>query len=249
MRMSHTPLDVPSHVVVGQGLPFVRPVVGRGVRPGALRSTAVILLALALTGCSMLAERLGPEWPAQQSYEETLAAKYASGIPTEAYLSAAERNETVDELIYLCNVVFREYEVGLYTDGAALEVVGDVVTVGASAAGAISGGLAAQVLSGVIAASTGAKTSLQTNFYQEQSRLALLTKAAAQRSAKLEQIEDLQMQDIDAWPMSAAMLEVQAYYDSGTLLSALKAIAEQAGSDLKASRERLGAARGRRIGR
>lgn len=201
------------------------------------------LLALTLSGCALAASEQAPPWPAQEAYETRLAERYAAGLPAEAAETVEGRNRAVDDLLYLCNVVYRDYEVELYTSGALFDTVADLAAMSTSAAGAVVGGGAAQVASGVVAGILGVHNSVDKNFYREQSRIALLTKTDALRTTKLAEIQELKQEPLDVWPLSAAMLDVQAYYEAGTLLAALKAVTEQSGAELSAAKAKLAAQR------
>lgn len=203
------------------------------------RAIGVGVLALLASGCALRAAQQAPEFPAQQAYQEELAARYVDGLPPGSGATAESRNQVVDDLVYLCNVVFRDYETDLYSSGAAFDTATDLLSMAGAAVGAATGGAAAQAASATVAGLLGARTSVSKNYYLEKSRLALLAKADAMRTAKLAEIKELEQEPIEVWPLSAAMLDVQAYYESGTLLSALKAVTEQAGTELNAAKAKL----------
>lgn len=219
---------------------------GRLVEPGQppqstrlRRATGVGMLALLVAGCALQAAQQPPSFPAQQAYQDELAARYAAGVPAGAGATAESRNQVVDDMVYLCNVVFRDYESELYSSGAAFDTVTDLMSMAGAAVGAATGGAAAQAASATVAGILGARTSVSKNYYLEKSRLALLAKADALRAAKLVEIRELEQEPIEVWTLSAAMLDLQAYYEAGSLLAALKAVTEQAGTETNAARARL----------
>lgn len=240
------PLEVANRAVLGFGQPIALQHRSHGLPGSSFRTESPrpkslglwLLLLLWLSGCSAVAVR-PPEWPQQTTYEAQLVDRYANGIPPAAYTDAAERNRVVNDMLFLCNVIYRQWEADLYSSGALFNTAGDLLMLGLSSAGAVAGGGTAQVLSGVLAGVAGSRTAIDKNLFQEQSRIALLTKMEAMRLSKLAEIQDLQQEPIDVWPLSAAMLDVQAYYEAGTLMAAFRSLTQQAGSDLAAARARM----------
>jgi hypothetical protein len=203
---------------------------------------SVVALAVAASGCVSSYAR--PQFEAQSAYTQQLVEKYQHGLlPERAWSSKTGRNDTINELIFLCDGVFEEYEVTLYTNNARFNTITDFIVMAAGAGGAVATGGASQALAATAGAVTGMRSSVEKNYFAQQSRIALIAKMDAERAKVLVQIEESKQLGINYYPLSAAMSDVQRYYQAGTLLSALKAVTEDAGIQLQSRRRNLQAVR------
>jgi hypothetical protein len=89
------------------------------------------------------------------------------------------------------------------------------------------------VLSAIASGTTGIKTSYLKNFYDQQTRAAVVQKMRALRATQLATIAD--DGHMKAGPsnygLEAGLSDLAAYYSAGTIIGALQGIAETAGAD------------------
>ena len=204
-----------------------------------MRHVAIVVLSLAAGCARVMSPVTPPTFPTQENYEAQLIARYKNGLPSDVGDTAESRNQVVDDMVYLCNVVYRGYEADAYTESAWTDTGIDVAVLAASAAGALATSGASQAINAAVGAVTGARTAYSKNFLMEQQRSALLLKTTALRDTELDHIEELKHSPIDVWPMSDAMLEVQTYYNDGTIMAALKAFAADAGTQAATAKAKL----------
>jgi hypothetical protein len=181
------------------------------------------------------------EYPTQDAYRASLEVRYASGVlPPEAYSNRAERNRVVDELVWTIDNDFQNYVESLYASGALFDTITDLVILGAASASTVAGGEGAKtILSAVAAGVTGARSTINKNFFAEQSKVALISKMKEMRARTLLRIEEGKRTPISVYPMSQAMVDLQAYYFAGNILSALQDITREAGEGLTQQQEAL----------
>lgn len=74
-------------------------------------------------------------------------------------------------------------------------------------------------------------------FFAEQSRIALISKMRAIRLVKLSEIEENKKRPITDYPLSRALLDIQEFAESGTLVSGLQGLVEQSSSSLSSARD------------
>jgi hypothetical protein len=104
----------------------------------------------------------------------------------------------------------------------------------------VAGGEGAKtILSAVAAGVTGARSTINKNFFAEQSKVALISKMKEMRARTLLRIEEGKRTPISVYPMSQAMVDLQAYYFAGNILSALQDITREAGEGLTQQQEAL----------
>ncbi len=181
------------------------------------------------------------EYPTQDAYRTSLEERYASGVlPPEAYTNRAERNRTIDEITWTIDNSFQRYVESLYASGALFNTIADLVILGSSGAATVAGGEGAKtILSAVAAGVSGARSTIDQNYFAEQSRIALISKMKEMRARTLLRIEEGKQAPISVYPMSQAMVDLQAYYFAGNILSALQDITREAGEGLTRQQEAL----------
>jgi hypothetical protein len=143
----------------------------------------------------------------------------------------AYRNRIIDQYIAVINAEFHGYEATLYNTRAGMNVAGDLASLGLTSAAGLTGTADTKALLAVIATGTsGAKSSIEKNFFDEQSRDALVTKMQALRDTKLASIEDSELKTVDVYTLEKAMIDLQEYFHSGTLIAALQKINQESGA-------------------
>lgn len=184
----------------------------------------VLFLSIVFSACTLTRP---PELSIQENYRDSLIKKFS--VPEIKIRNAEERDQNIDELIYLINSSYFAYEARIYATDGYVDLVSDVVVLGASTAAAlVDGGATRTILSAVSAGVTGVRGSIDKNFFQERSKVALVTKMREIRLNKLTQIESMKNLPLADYPWSSAMVDLQEYAESGTLLTALQKIIEEA---------------------
>lgn len=84
------------------------------------------------------------------------------------------------------------------------------------------------ILSGISAIILGSKSSIEKNFYQEVSFFVLNARMRAERGKVLADIMKRVGEDIDAYPMSQVLVDLDRYYAAGTVLNSFAINYDQA---------------------
>lgn len=202
----------------------------------------LFLVAILVLCSSCTASRWSvKESPPALSYEQALIDRYSSGeIPSLASETAEGRNHFIAEILYLSNVAFDDYEQSLYRSSSTFEIVTDLLILGLSSSSALAAGnVVKTVLAATAAATSGMKTAVDRSYFKEQSRLALLAKMREMRQKRLVIIRSSMELPIEVYPLTDAMLDLQAYNGAGSILAALQRITEEASMGLTVADQEL----------
>ncbi|MGA0383373.1 MAG: hypothetical protein ACO3L1_00055 [Flavobacteriaceae bacterium] len=205
-----------------------------------LKTLIVIFAVVGFGGCS--AGRWTVEdSPAISSYKESLIQKYSDGhLPPYANESADGRNLFINEMLYLSNEAFDEYEESLYSSSSNFELVTDLLVLGLTSSSAFaSGSVVKTVLAATAAATSGVRTTVDRAFFKEQSRLALLSKMREMRRRRLVIIRTSMELPLDSYSLTDAMLDLQEYDNAGNILAALQSITEEASIGINLAEDEL----------
>jgi hypothetical protein len=148
----------------------------------------------------------------------------------------ARRNQILRELIFLIDQNYYSFESHFYGSQAVLNVGGDFVNLGLTGVTSVTGSAHLKsVLSALATGTTGLKTSVDKNFFDQQTRAAIVQKMRAGRASQLAilQDEDHMKAGLTKYSLETGLADVYTYYDEGTLVGALQAIAKSAGDDQK----------------
>ena len=146
----------------------------------------------------------------------------------------ARRNQILSELIWLVDRNYSNFEDHFYTSQATFSTGGDFVSLALTATTSVTGSAHLKsVLSAVATGTTGMKTSIEKNFFDTQTRSAIVTKMRSARATELAIIQnDKHMKGgLTDYSLETGLSDVQTYYDVGTLVGALQSIAEAAGKE------------------
>lgn len=210
-------------------------------------SIAACVLVFSTASCSLVRPDLRPDeiQPTQMFTRELLSkfstpawrATYDSSIGEE---KALERNKILNELVFLSDLVYSDFENSLYGRAATMSTVVDMLTLSVTAAAAATGTAEVKaVLAGVAAVATGGKTIVEKNLYQEQSRIAIAFKMRELRKRKLREIYQGELAEVDAYPLEQGLIDIQQLGEAGTVVSALQSIANDAGKALDRENEEI----------
>lgn len=138
------------------------------------------------------------------------------------------RNEEIDRRLRVIDLNFSEFRRGLATEGVAADFGIAVVQLGLGGAGALVSQTASQILSAVSGGLAGTQQAYSKAALYEKTVSALLAQMIASRKAVLVLIFTGRTQGIDDYPLSAAVLDLEAYQYAGSLPGAVIATAADA---------------------
>jgi len=153
----------------------------------------------------------------------------------------ARRNQLLNEMIYLVDQNYSKFESHFYGGQAAFSTVADAANLGLTGASSVTGTAELKsILSATATATTGFKTSVEKNFFDQQSRAAIVAKMRSLRAAQLATLNDenhmkagltVKNAGDKTYSLEAGISDVGAYYDAGTVVGALQSISQSAGTE------------------
>ena len=150
------------------------------------------------------------------------------------------RNGIVTSMVRAVDVQFDVFRRDIFASGALLNVSGDLAAIALSTAGALVGATATKtILSAVSAGVTGSKSAIDKDLLFQKSTQVLITRMEALRSEKLVDILAQLNKPTDQYPLAAALIDVETYYQKGSIVAAITSIDGDSGDkSKKASDER-----------
>lgn len=196
-----------------------------------------------LTGCASIGG-----YPANPySSESDLAAFVASSGPAaiQAYYTAPafEREELRNRIIYsriaAYDIEYQAFQANLIKEANIENISADLIVLGLNGAGATAGGAGLKAaLAAASAGVVGAKASIDKQLFFDRAVPALLAQMSAARTGQFTLIQKgLRLPD-HAYPLPAALVDVNAYREAGSLPAAidlLTANATAARTEMKAT--------------
>jgi len=204
----------------------------------------LLLLSLPIwSGCA----GVGKGRPVRPSYQDiiakTLTDKYSKpeAIPADqTKITEKERNQILDDLIFLTDYNYHRFEAELYQGRAIFDTTTDLAILGLGAAGALVTHSATQaIISAISGGIGGARVSINKNFFHEQSTQALIAKMQSTRKTKLELMRKAMTLKVTDYSLSQGLSDLAEYYTAGTIVGALQSITADAGADTKKADEQL----------
>lgn len=153
----------------------------------------------------------------------------------------ARRNQILNELIFLIDQNYASFEGRFYGSQAALNVGGDFVNLGLTGVSSVTGSAHLKsVLSALATGTTGLKTSIDKNFFDQQTRAAIVQKMRAARASQLAIIQDEHHMKagLTDYSLEAGLSDINSYFDAGTIVGALQNIAQNAGEEQKTATDK-----------
>jgi len=211
---------------------------------------AVILFGMVASGCSVYKPKApipqggyGNEMLKDVSAPNLLETYNAMLETTDAQKATkvARRNRILQELIWLVDQNYGKFEDRYYGSEASINVAGDIVNLGLTGVSSVTGTAHLKsVLSAIATGTTGIKTSYQKNFFDQQTRSAVVQKMRSLRATQLAilQDEDHMKADLSEYSLESGLSDVDAYFNAGTIIGALQSIAEGAGTEQKAAKDK-----------
>lgn len=169
--------------------------------------------------------------------------------PERIQAKTMRRNQILQKLIALIDANYSVFEEKYYGSDARVNFAGDVVNLGLTGVSSVTGTAHLKaVLSAIATGTTGIKTSYEKDFFDQQTRAAVVQRMRAGRATKLALIEDQNHMKapilcppagcppvkgvaVSPYTLETGLSDVAAYYDEGTVIGALQAIAAAAGQD------------------
>ncbi len=152
---------------------------------------------------------------------------------------ADRRNQILQEFIWLIDQNYGSFEEHYYGSDASVNFWSDTLNLGLTGAAAVTGTTHLKsILSAVATGETGIKTSFLKNFYDSQTRAAVVQEMRALRATQLSTLQDqnhmkasiVPAHGVAAYSLEQGLSDIDAYYDAGTIIGALQAIAKSAGT-------------------
>lgn len=199
----------------------------------AVLVAGILFLALFTCGCATVIKG-APNPPSYESERvKALIEKYSKpdAIPIDSdKLTVDQRNQTVDDIIFLIDRNYHQFENELYRGRAIFDTATDLAIIGLGAAGALVDATGTKaILAAISGGIGGARVSINKNFFLEQSTNALISTMRASRKANLKLMMDAKVLSVRDYPMSRALADIAEYYNSGTIVGALESIVAEAG--------------------
>ncbi len=199
----------------------------------AVLIVGILSLGVFMSGCATVIKG-APNRPAYESAViRTLVQKYSrpNAITIDSVnLTEDLRNRTMEDLIFLIDGNYHQFENELYRGRALFDTATDLAIIGLGAAGALVAVTGTQaILAAISGGIGGARVSINKNFFREQSTNALISTMRASRKAKLKLMRDAQLLSVKDYPMSRALVDIAEYYNSGTIIGAFESIISEAG--------------------
>jgi hypothetical protein len=201
---------------------------------GAMR-VGSIAIALLTSGCMATIEG-GParlytvdqEVVIAQGLVERLTAQYYDNGPA----TEALRNEIIARRMYIIDVQYSEYEASLTRDrqlfGFGTSTAGQALTIGSTLAASQS---SARVLSGLAGGVGALRGIYDTELIIAKSLQILQGQMRAQRDVVGTRLEERMGWTLQAYPLSAALADLEDYYRAGTLNTGLINAARDSGEN------------------
>jgi hypothetical protein len=217
------------------------------------RSVAILCMCL-MVGCGLRPKAIAPSavftnnFIADLSDPNLFTAYHA--LP-DGPAKVDRRNQILTEELWLVDLAYGNFETGFYSNQAFIGMAGDIISIGTSTAGAVSG---TAYMKSILAAVTGAAIGLQASYAKRVLDLAtremIVARMRADRLAALATIQE-GMQNCAtttcptglAYTLEQGLMDVTAYYNSGTVIGALQSIAESTSQQSQAAKATLKALR------
>lgn len=195
---------------------------------------ALILLA-PLSACASFRNVAGPA-PAFDVDTDIAAfnAHYASATSVADYYKTPEtrlkRDEFVVGRLTLYNLQYVKFIQGFAINRAQAQSAFDITNLTLGVANSLVGGEADHAaLTAATSLLTGSRLAIDKNFFAEQTVPALVTQMNASRQAALVPILRGLKEDEKGYPLSEALVDLQKYYEAGTIQGALMDVQVAAG--------------------
>lgn len=201
------------------------------------------LVISAMSGCSTLSAGPAPAFDIDQDIKDLQTHYQSATSIIDYYAKGAETKQRRDEFIVgrltLYNLQYIKYITQYSLSAAQLDSAFDITKLVTDLSITIGGTLHSKAVLGAFSGGlTGAKASIDKNFFEQKTAQVLVSQMNAQRKSALVPILAGINGDVVQYPLAMAIVDLQAYYEAGTLLGALQGIQAEAGTrDAAASKQ------------
>ncbi len=148
------------------------------------------------------------------------------------------RNEIINAHIFIIDLYFYKSSQLTSFGRTAFNLGSDLAVLGLGLAGPLAPAATTKnVLTPIIAGITGAKTPVDKDIFYEQSMPALISKCEALRQVRFNEIDKKLDLGIDQYPLTAALSDLEQYFQAGTIPYALVQITATAGAQAEKAKE------------
>lgn len=160
--------------------------------------------------------------------------------PQQIASKTEQRNRLLSEFIWSVDRNYDRFEIQFYSNQAATDVASDFISMGLAGGAVLTGnGHTKTILAMIASFATGAHASIDARWYNSQTREAIVSEMRALRATQLALIEQSMEATLSAYTLDQGILDVQAYYAAGSVVSGLQAISETASSHADAAQKAL----------
>ena len=156
-----------------------------------------------------------------------------TGRPSEEQRAAARkvRDNLLYQLIRLTDYQYFQFENDLYVKKSSASFLADALEIGGNFAGTITNGARAKtIIHAALIGFQSTRKAANISYFQEQTADVLITKMQTSRNRVLTDIlEQIEKQDVDSYPLDAALGDAIKYFYAGTLPRALQELKKDAG--------------------
>jgi hypothetical protein len=222
----------------------------------AMRLFSAILMLTIMTflieGCSLSAGGMPHQSFDIENDLQQLEKRLAKYATIDAYYDVAERQGATDEdrkvarnrfiaaRLVTTNINYFQFVRSMTSDKQLLDTATDILVLSMNLAGAaISSSTAKTVLHAISAGVTGAKISIDKNYYYEKTVPALVAAMNAQRVTALLPVLQGTKLSINEYTFEQAVSDIDAYYYAGTLQMAINTIQADAATKQQKAQESI----------
>lgn len=200
--------------------------------------------ALALSGCETLTEPGAPD----QSFDidkdiQALEVVFEQGPTIEDFYASPtkeKRDRFVSGRLTLMNIQYIKFIRRFAIEKAQLDTAADILIIGVNLAGTLVGAASTKGILAAISGGTAAsRTSINKNFFHEQTVSVLVTAMNAERKTALVPIMKGIGKSLGDYPFARALSDLNLYYQAGTFIGALQTIQKDSGAKEKEAEEKL----------
>jgi hypothetical protein len=141
------------------------------------------------------------------------------------------RDRILDAIRAKMDISYHDYISSLHVGRAYFNIAGDFASLGLTSAASVIGDAGTKEILAIAATgSTGARSSVTKELFDEQSRQAIISTMDADRSGIQLRIEQSQKGDVTLYSLEKGLIDLQSYFSAGSIVHALQTIQGQAGA-------------------
>lgn len=215
----------------------------------------VFISALSMFVCNGCVHTMAPKLPRELSASAVVTySKNEFEADRNDYRKAVAAGDMSRALLLRNQIAYRVmadiessyggFETNLTASRAGIQTTSDAIQLGMTAASTVVGSSDVKdLLTASLSAFKGTSLSFDKNYFQEKTTEALISQMRASRQVlQARLLLSLGTRDVSSYPLDAAWIDLVDYYYSGTVPSALVAIATKAGSDATQASAKVDAA-------